>query len=128
MSTGHKHKNSESVAKNIRFKHELIEQIEQHKDPLIPFGAWVQQACREKLERETLHVSTPMHMTTPVDTCKEQVKIKTTQEQREKLISECYSKGMSAQSTADWLNSQGYLSQRGEFTKNSVRGIAKRMS
>lgn len=72
MSTGFKHKNAESVAKNIRFKHELIEKIEQHKDSLIPFGAWVQQACREKLERESSPVHTPkntqVNTSTPAST------------------------------------------------------------
>jgi hypothetical protein len=52
MSTGHKHKNSESVSKNIRFPHSLIEEIEQTKDPLITFSAWVKAACEEKLAAE----------------------------------------------------------------------------
>jgi wyosine [tRNA(Phe)-imidazoG37] synthetase (radical SAM superfamily) len=53
MSTGNLNSNSQSAKKNIRFEHDLIEAIENHKDELIPFAAWVKQACREKLERET---------------------------------------------------------------------------
>lgn len=52
MSTLNTNTNAKSSKKNIRFEHELSEAIEQHKDPLIPFAAWVKQACREKLERE----------------------------------------------------------------------------
>ncbi|MGL4937987.1 hypothetical protein [Shewanella sp.] len=52
MSTGSLNSNSQSAKKNIRFEHDLIDAIETHKNPLIPFAAWVKQACREKLERE----------------------------------------------------------------------------
>ena len=52
MSTGNLNSNSQSAKKNIRFEHDLIDAIEAHKDPLIPFAAWVKQACRDKLERE----------------------------------------------------------------------------
>lgn len=53
MSTLNTNTNAKSLKKNIRFEHELAESIEKHKDSLIPFAAWVKQACREKLERET---------------------------------------------------------------------------
>jgi hypothetical protein len=49
MSTSNVNSNNKSSKKNIRFEHDLIEQIEQAKDPLIPFAAWVKQACRDKL-------------------------------------------------------------------------------
>ncbi|GLT14999.1 MULTISPECIES: YlcI/YnfO family protein [Vibrio] len=52
MSTGNVNKNSQSVKKNIRFEHELVEAIEKNKNELVPFSAWVKQACREKLERD----------------------------------------------------------------------------
>lgn len=111
MSTGHKHKNSESVAKNIRFKHELIEQIEQSKDSLIPFGAWVQQACKEKIERDSIpvntpkdtHVNTSKPVDTPVNTANEKRKIQAiaklaaicdalSNEQKEEVLSARYPK------------------------------------
>jgi hypothetical protein len=50
MSTGNL--NSKSERKNIRFELDLLEAIEQAKDPLIPFSAWVKAACREKLEND----------------------------------------------------------------------------
>lgn len=59
MSTGNLNTNSQSSKKNIRFEHDLIDAIEAHKDPLIPFAAWVKQACREKLEREQSAQVTP---------------------------------------------------------------------
>lgn len=59
MSTLNTNTNAKSLKKNIRFEHELAEAIEDHKDSLIPFAAWVKQACREKLERETT-VRTPL--------------------------------------------------------------------
>ncbi len=52
MSIQQKNNNNVSSKKNIRFDNELIAEIEQAKDPLIPFSAWVKQACREKLRRE----------------------------------------------------------------------------
>ena len=58
MSTGSLNNNNLSSKKNIRFEHDLIEQIEQAKDPLIPFSAWVKQACREKLNGEIVQVVT----------------------------------------------------------------------
>ena len=58
MSTGEKNTNSKSGKKNIRFEHDLVEQIEKAKDPLIPFAAWVKQACREKLNSGKVHVGT----------------------------------------------------------------------
>lgn len=45
-------KNNYSTMKNMRWEYSLLEQIDEHKDELIPFAAWVKQACREKLERE----------------------------------------------------------------------------
>jgi hypothetical protein len=44
--------NNESAKKNIRFPHSLIAEIEETKDPLVPFSAWVKAACEEKLERD----------------------------------------------------------------------------
>jgi hypothetical protein len=44
--------NNESAKKNIRFPHSLIAEIEETKDPLVPFSAWVKAACEEKLARE----------------------------------------------------------------------------
>lgn len=70
MSTGKLNSNSLSSKKNIRFEHELIEDIESCKDSLIPFSAWVKQACREKLEREKAPVSTPISEHTQVRTNK----------------------------------------------------------
>jgi hypothetical protein len=52
---------------------------------------------------------------------------KTTLEQRENLIRECYANGLNYKETTAWLNEQGYLAQRGPFTANSVRSIAKRL-
>ena len=45
-------KSNKSTPKNIRFENELLEEIEEHKNQLIPFAAWVKQACREKLEND----------------------------------------------------------------------------
>lgn len=45
-------KNKLSSKKNIRFEHELINEIDKKKGSLIPFSAWVKQACREKLDRD----------------------------------------------------------------------------
>lgn len=45
-------KNSNSEKKYIRFEHSLINKIEETKDPLITFSAWVKQACRDKIEKE----------------------------------------------------------------------------
>lgn len=53
MSTSNSNTNSKSVKKNIRFENELVEAIENHKDSLIPFSAFVKAACREKIERES---------------------------------------------------------------------------
>ncbi|MDD1829925.1 hypothetical protein LRP52_48200 [Photobacterium sp. ZSDE20] len=52
---------------------------------------------------------------------------KTTQTEREQLIRDCYAQGMDYKQTSDWLNEEGYLAQRGAFTPNSVRSIAKRL-
>jgi hypothetical protein len=61
MSTSKVNVNNQSAKKNIRFEHDLIEAIESHKDALIPFSAWVKQACKEKLERENEGVVTGEH-------------------------------------------------------------------
>lgn len=45
--------NNKSRKVNMRFDHDLIDDINNHKDDLIPFSAWVKAACREKLDRET---------------------------------------------------------------------------
>ena len=58
MSTSNVNSNNKSSKKNIRFEHDLIEQIEQAKDPLIPFSAWVKQACRDKLNEVGAQVTT----------------------------------------------------------------------
>jgi hypothetical protein len=58
MSTSNVNSNNKSSKKNIRFEHDLIEQIEQAKDPLIPFAAWVKQACRDKLNGGVVQVVT----------------------------------------------------------------------
>lgn len=58
MSTSNVNNNNKSSKKNIRFEHDLIEQIEQAKDPLIPFAAWVKQACRDKLNGDKVQVIT----------------------------------------------------------------------
>lgn len=50
----------------------------------------------------------------------------TTKTQRVELIRECYEKGMNCDETVMWLNKNGYTSQRGPFTANSVRSIVKR--
>ncbi len=126
MSTGNKHKNSESVAKNIRFKHSLIEQIEESKDPLIPFAAFVQQACREKLAREKntqVHESKPVSV--PVSTSKN---MNTHKEEIEAAILNMRSVGHSAKVIAEELNGMGYLSANLEpFRKSSVEGILRRL-
>ena len=50
MATGRN--NNCSKLKNIRFPHELIEQInEQSKKENTNFSAWVMAACREKLAK-----------------------------------------------------------------------------
>lgn len=61
MSTGNLNNNNLSSKKNIRFEHDLIELIEQAKDPLIPFSAWVKQACRDKLNGVVTQVITSTH-------------------------------------------------------------------
>ena len=48
--------NNQSITKGIRFKRGLINDIEDHKDALIPFGAWVQMACEEQLKRGVVTV------------------------------------------------------------------------
>lgn len=53
-----KHVNNESTFKGIRFKHELLEEIdasverEKHGNPKANFSAWVIDACEKKLESE----------------------------------------------------------------------------
>lgn len=44
--------NDYTAKKNIRFEHQLIDDIEKIKDPLISFSAWVKEACREKIKKE----------------------------------------------------------------------------
>ena len=44
---------NKSTPKNLRIENDLLEAIDNHKDPLIPLAAWIKAACREKLERET---------------------------------------------------------------------------
>ena len=63
MSTSTVNSNNKSSKKNIRFEHDLIEQIEQAKDPLIPFAAWVKQACRDKLNEVGAQVTTSVAKT-----------------------------------------------------------------
>ena len=50
-----------SQTKQIRFEHELLEQIEAHKDPLIPFSSWIKQSAREKMQRERAIAPTTAH-------------------------------------------------------------------
>lgn len=81
------------------------------------------------LEEQILELSK-----TPVNTGNTQQEViqpvnhgkRTTTEEREKLIRNCYNRGLDYKETATWLNENGYLAQRGEFTPNSVRSIAKR--
>lgn len=53
-----KHVNNESAYKGIRFKHELINEIdasverEKTSNPKASFSAWVIDACEKKLETE----------------------------------------------------------------------------
>lgn len=58
MSTHDLNNNGLSSKKNIRFEHDLIKLIEQSKDPLVPFSAWVKQACRDKLNGGVVQVIT----------------------------------------------------------------------
>ncbi len=51
MTAQNTNKNSKSEKQNIRFEHELKADIDDERG-LIPFAAWVKQACREKLERD----------------------------------------------------------------------------
>ncbi|WP_152613879.1 YlcI/YnfO family protein [Vibrio renipiscarius] len=44
--------NAISAKKNIRFEHELIDEINDIKSKNQSFSSWVKQACREKLRRD----------------------------------------------------------------------------
>lgn len=58
--------NNKSISKNIRFRRELIDEIDKHKDDLIPFSAWVMRACEEKLISDRLQVGTGEPVSIPV--------------------------------------------------------------
>ncbi|WP_206380343.1 YlcI/YnfO family protein [Vibrio genomosp. F6] len=46
--------NRKSIKKNIRFEHELVDEIEGVKPESVSFSSWVKQACREKVANETI--------------------------------------------------------------------------
>ncbi|MDN3616735.1 YlcI/YnfO family protein [Vibrio gallaecicus] len=46
--------NRKSTKKNIRFEHELVDEIERVKLKNVSFSSWVKQACREKVASETI--------------------------------------------------------------------------
>ncbi|MEZ8196223.1 YlcI/YnfO family protein [Vibrio cortegadensis] len=46
--------NRKSIKKNIRFEHELVDEIEGVKPKNVSFSSWVKQACREKVANETI--------------------------------------------------------------------------
>lgn len=46
--------NRKSIKKNIRFEHELVDDIEGVKPESVSFSSWVKQACREKVANETI--------------------------------------------------------------------------
>ncbi|NOH85743.1 DUF3950 domain-containing protein [Vibrio sp. 03-59-1] len=46
--------NRKSIKKNIRFEHELVNEIEGVKPENVNFSSWVKQACREKVANEAI--------------------------------------------------------------------------
>lgn len=139
MSTLNANTNAKSLKKNIRFEHELAEAIEDHKDSLIPFAAWVKQACREKLERETT-VRTPLGDEVMEDTIKIQLEVmksdsspsntdnvrahdsKNMMDDRKLLmnfIKEMKGEGQSSANIAKIFNDKGYLTRQLKSWKKS---------
>ena len=124
MSTSNTNTNNQSAKKNIRFEHDLIEGIESLKDPLIPFAAWVKQACREKLQRD----SAPVNIQVPLDKKATQKVICAPTELSEVdslVMSLTNEQGLSTRKVAARLTELGYKNGDKDYTHNMVNTIIK---
>jgi hypothetical protein len=132
MSTSKVNINNQSAKKNIRFEHELIEAIEDHKDPLIPFSAWVKQACKEKLERESGGVVTSAPLNSSNKTLLNHtasdlpLNAKTNRDEIQLIAMDLKGKGNTCKQIAEYFNSLGYLTgTMKEFKPDSVTSLLR---
>lgn len=130
MSTGNLNVNSQSIKKAIRFEHELVNEIEEHKNSLIPFSAWVKEACKEKLEREKGGVATSKPKKPPVTPAaqakdkKLPLNSKFNRDKIQALAVELRNSGKTNKQIAEHFNSLGYLTgYLKSFTAGSVDSL-----
>ncbi len=112
---------------NIRFPSELENAINELRGD-VTFSAWVKRAVIQRIERESSADTSTLETKQgrPVVDKNPDNGKRTTREERIELIRDCYNRGLDYKQTSFWLNEKGYLSERGSFTPNSVRAIAKR--
>ncbi|MGF1719075.1 recombinase family protein [Vibrio kyushuensis] len=101
--------NRNSSKKNIRFEHEIIEQIERLKGDRESFSRWVKQACMLRIQYETIEgrsVRTPS-----LDPVRTSI---TSRDDIVSTVRELSEKGLFHQQIADTLNERGIGSPNGK--------------
>jgi hypothetical protein len=124
--------NNQSRKVNMRFEHDLVEQINNTKDELIPFSAWVKAACKEKLERDAgitfKEKRTDDHVGAQVidSTSSKQLNAKLHRDEIQAIAMELKAKGNTYHQIADHFNSLGYLTAYMKpFKRDSVTSLLR---
>ena len=115
--------NAISAKKNIRFEHELIDEINEIKSKNQSFSSWVKQACREKLRRDErlcAHDRSQPDRFVRTDDVYEVLDIKF-------VARKLADQGLFLQQIADTFNSNQHYKMAGKrkWTRQSIRVLLK---
>lgn len=115
--------NAKSAKKNIRFEHELIDEINDVKYENQSFSSWVKQACREKIRRDETLCAQEKNRHAPVV----RTKAINTNQDIKTVAQKLASQGAFLQQIADKLNSceQYKMASKKKWTRQSVRELLK---